>query len=522
MASITNRSNYVVSVEGTQLTETFPYDASARIRAYVKSLRELGHKNPKVVQLTDTMQVRVRRTGQPDQYVTFGSPAEADAFVSKVDSEQHQGLFIDYAKSAHVTVADLIRKYITEDCPGLKGGDNYRIILNAMLEDSTNALRKRIELRRQEMRELGRTITKLDANRVPMASLEWLNLPITQVTAVQINDFVQDRLEYVVASTVSRQLDLLTSIFNRATNSWGYHLARSPMQGVKKPSFFNERNRRLTEGEDGQDSEEVRLLDAARRHDQMRSMTLRVDELAAADIQAAMALPTHYGQNEARKSALDKARRRALDEGYPHMPLFEAFIQFQLGTAARRGETLALTWDRINLKKQTAHVPTSKNGRPRFLSLRQDVIELLLRLPRDTDLVFDIGVKELLNGWRSICEAATIKDFHIHDLRHEGISRAADSGLFPTVLDLQGFSGHLDLRSLSRYVHLDPTTRAKRLETAEAQRLDGLGHNGRTRLKATEMLRLGGAAEARAAAAPLEPMPTRDAKVYQLFAPARA
>ena len=508
MATITNRSNFIVTVaRRPEHEKSFAHDAVVQLKAYVKGLRDQG-LTPKLIQLQDSLLVRIRRTGHPTQSQTFGSRAEADAFIARVESEQHQGLFIDYTASTRVTVADIIRRYILEDCPGLKGGNNYRIILEAMLEDSTNDLRKRIALRKQEMRDLGRTITPLDANRTPMTSLEWLNLPLTQVIPAQIEDFMRDRLEYVAPSTVSRQLDLLTSIFNRAMNSWGLHLMRSPMQGVKKPTFFNERDRRLKEGEGGQESEEVRLLDAARHFDQLRSLGLRTDELAAEGIRVALALPTHYGQNEARKAALDQARRQALEEGFPHIPFFETFVQFQLATAARRGETLGLTWERVNRKTQTAHVPTSKNGRPRHLSVRRDVLELLQQLPRSTELVFDMSVRELLNAWRQICEAAGIENLHIHDLRHEAISRAGDSGLFPTSLDLQAFSGHRDLRSLSRYMHLSLAVRAKRLEAAEANRLNELGHNGRMRLKITEMLTLGGGAEARAERREEEPVST--------------
>ena len=78
---------------------------------------------------------------------------------------------------------------------------------------------------------------------------------------------------------------------------------------------------------------------------------------------------------------------------------------------------------------------------------------LLSTLPRDSELVFDIGIKELTDAWDRICEQAGIEGLHVHDLRHEGISRAVDSGLFPTVLDLQAFSGHRDIRSLARYAH---------------------------------------------------------------------
>lgn len=133
---------------------------------------------------------------------------------------------------------------------------------------------------------------------------------------------------------------------------------------------------------------------------------------------------------------MGRARRRALKEGYTHTRLFETFIKFQLGTAARPGETLTLRWVDIDWQKQRARVPTFKNCRPRYLSLCEDVLELLRQLPRSTDLVFAMTQKELFNGWRRICAAAGIENLRITVLRHEALSRAAESGLSPSVLDL--------------------------------------------------------------------------------------
>lgn len=504
MADITNRSNYVVSVTRSKvLPRSFAYDAQTAICTYVKELGDQGFK-PVITQLEDKLQVRIRRVGQKPQVITFQCAAAADAFVKRIESEQVQGLFIDYTAAANVTFAELIQKYIIEECPGLKGGGETTIyMLNALVEDSTGELKKRIEQRKQEMKEFGKTITKLNANRLPMGCLEWMQLPLTQVTSKHIEEFVADRVQYVAPSSVDRQLDLMSAVFNRATASWGYHLEKSPLTGVRRPQYFNERDRRL------QDDEEVRLLDQARREDQLRSMELRVAELVAAELLSAAQLPTHYGRNQARKSAYDVARRRAISEGFAHVPFYEAFVQFQLATAARRGEALGLLWSQVNFVKQTAYLPAPKNGKPRNLIVRKDILEQISQLPRSSDLVFDTGLAELVNAWVHMCEQAGILDLHIHDLRHEGISRAAESGLFPSVIDLQAFSGHRDLRSLSRYTHLNPTAMAARLEQAEQNRLESLGHKGRERLKSSEMHWLGGAASV-PAAADVAPLPCPD------------
>jgi len=101
--------------------------------------------------------VRVRREGRKDQSKTFKSLKEAEAFVATVEAEERQGLFRDYTKGARTTTADLIRAYVEEDCTGLKGGDTYTYILNAMVADSNNELAMRIEQRKRSSRNSARS-----------------------------------------------------------------------------------------------------------------------------------------------------------------------------------------------------------------------------------------------------------------------------------------------------------------------------------------------------------------------------
>lgn len=485
MATIENRSPFTITVaKHPELTKTFAYKRKRDALDYLTSLGAAGH-DPDITQAAEAFQVRVRHLGRKAQILTFRTLAEAEAFVTQLDADRTRKIFRDYSEAAKTTTADLIRRYIEEDCPGLKGGANYTIILRAMLADSTHELRRLIEQRKQEAKEYGAPRTPLKANREPMTSLEWLNRPLTEVKPTDIEDFIADRLEDVSASTVDRQLDLLSAIYNRAINSWRIHLDLSPMAGVKRPKFFNERDRRLT------DDEELRLLQAARKEDRINSLEAHVANLAAADIALAKTLPTHYAVNEARKEALRKARERAMTEGFPHIPMMEAFVMFQLATAARRGEAMGLFWNQVNWEKQTARMPTSKNGRPRTLLIRSDILELLKALPRSSDLVFDMSLKELANAWKRMCEDAGIEDFRIHDMRHEGISRAAESGLFNTILDLQAFSGHREYRSLARYTHLCKGAITKKLEEGEAQRQASLGNKGYRRLKASDVIWMG-------------------------------
>ncbi|PHV48369.1 integrase [Janthinobacterium sp. BJB301] len=153
-------------------------------------------------------------------------------------------------------------------------------------------------------------------------------------------------------------------------------------------------------------------------------------------------------------------------------------------------ETRSLTWDSINFNEQTAFIPESKNGRPRTLALRKDILVLLQQLPRDDEKVFPMSLDALCKAWARICKAADLmgeNELHVHDLRHEAISRVADAGgRLPggfSLVDLQAFSGHRDTRMLLRYTHLCMPSLAKRLDEAFADKSQTVVHRGQRRLR---------------------------------------
>jgi hypothetical protein len=71
-----------------------------------------------------------------------------------------------------------------------------------------------------------------------------------------------------------------------------------------------------------------------------------------------------------------------------------------------------------------------------------------------------------------------ITDLRIHDVRHEAISRLAETGKV-SVQDLQTFSGHRDLRMLTRYSHLCASRLAKKLDECFADKDQVRKHRGR-------------------------------------------
>jgi len=159
-------------------------------------------------------------------------------------------------------------------------------------------------------------------------------------------------------------------------------------------------------------------------------------------------------------------------------------------TAARRSESLTLTWSNIDLDTQTAFLPETKNGQARKLSLRSTLVNILRLLPNSSELVFPIGVEGLRKTWLRMCKNAGFtgdNEFRIHDLRHEAISRVAEAGSRTpggfTLADLMQFSGHRDVRMLMRYAHLCAEGLAKRLDAAFGDDTQITLHHGVRRLK---------------------------------------
>jgi hypothetical protein len=66
-----------------------------------------------------------------------------------------------------------------------------------------------------------------------------------------------------------------------------------------------------------------------------------------------------------------------------------------------------------------------------------------------------------------------------HDLRHEAISRLAESGKF-TMIDLQAISGHRDVRMLLRYSHLCTQKLAEKMDEVAGTTVEKI-HHGRKR-----------------------------------------
>lgn len=482
MATIENRSKHIISVKNRDdLYREFPFNRENDAQAYFRELKE-QHFKPMHSRMDDAFLVRIREKGQRPFQHTFSSLDEAQAAIGRIEAERKTGLFIDYTSSHNVTFEQLVRRYMVEEGPKKKGWEKVeQYKCKGWLEDLDNGLTKRIAQEKASAAKSGKKPRQV-AMRAPVSSLQWMRKPFAAILTTDIEEYVNERLDEVTPATVDRELDVMRAVFTVATTVWKHRLAENPMDAVRRPKYFNERDRRL------KNDEEQRLLAAAIKEDKRRSIEVRVEELMAESRLSARQMPTTYAKKKFLSAALEQSNARAQTD-YVHVALVETVVQFLLMTAARRGEALKLRWTDVDFEGRSAFLAETKNGLPRSLPLRAKLVEMLKRLPRTSDAVFDLSEDALRKAWARMLKHAGIDDLHIHDLRHEAVSRVAESGKF-ALIDLQKFSGHRDVRMLLRYSHLCTKRMAEKLDEAFASESQASHHRGRQRGKSARSMEL--------------------------------
>lgn len=389
MASIENRSRFVVSVANRDdLKQTFAYNREAALKTYIQEMKSLGLK-PRLSRTNDSYAIRIREAGKSLQTLYAKSEQEALDIKERVSMERRNGLFVDYAKGRRHSLADLLVRYLREESPRHKGFEVEGYIINAMLADaglSKVQLAEAFEAHKNPHPSLiGKVFQRKAGKRVrlPSPATRFIRKPFGDIVPEDINDYIDDRCQAVAADTVDREVDILSAVCHLAIDTWRIPVEKNPMDGVRRPRYFNERDRRLKAGE------EDRLIRAAYEEDAQKSILDRLESLMEEARLASHNATTVYRRKNIIKSARDALIPEA-ERSYIHVPWVESFIIFQLMTGARRSETLSLEWKDVDFVQQTAFIAESKNGRPRKLPLRSDLIRQLQCLPRRSNFVFTI------------------------------------------------------------------------------------------------------------------------------------
>lgn len=335
-------------------------------------------------------QAIVKRQGYPLTSQTFGHKADATIWARQVEAEIDRGQYLPPTDTG-ILIQDLIDRYRSDILPFKRG------------------------------KHFGPALSLLEAR--------FGKYSVTALSARRIADFRDQRLRSGhAASTVRKELNLLSKIFDLASREWGVVIPANPCTQVTRPPEHNARTRRLQPQEE------------------------------------------HY--------LLTKTR-----------PKVAQLIRMALATAARLGELLSLEWSDVDIQTRVATTygidkRGTKNGAAlRSIPLSHDAIELLESLPRSDRRVFPTwAASDSFNGaWHTAIADARqayvkdcktngstpnpnfLKDLVFHDLRHEATSRLFEKRKLDS-MEIAMITGHKSLAMLKRYTHLRAAELAKQLD----------------------------------------------------------
>ncbi len=227
----------------------------------------------------------------------------------------------------------------------------------------------------QEVTPLKRS-AKNDQQRMLFLKKYFGHYIVSQLQSKHIATYRDKRLaEGKQGSTVIKEIGSMSHLLDISIKDWGIPLVNNIASLVRKPRQAKGRDRRLI------DEEELVLIQAAKNS----------------------------------KS-----------------PLLAPIITLALETGMRLGELLSLVWSNIDLNKQIALLPITKNGESRTVPLSKKAIETLRNIPRkinDSRVFWTWKQPDSFeNAWRRMLSNTTIQDLRFHDLRHEACSRFFERG----------------------------------------------------------------------------------------------
>ncbi len=232
---------------------------------------------------------------------------------------------------------------------------------------------------------------------------KFAKLPLTLIKKSHIRDFREKRKKTCSVSTVHNNMNTISKVFSHAISEWDIPTT-NPVTGVNKLPKSTPRNRRLEEGE------EVLILKEA-----------------------------HKRNNQ---------------------PWLAPLIEFLLATGMRLGEVSHISPDQVFLEKRQVFLEKAKTNYPRHVPLPERAKSILEKFKPHwgKERVFHVTSNSASSAWLAfktdLLEKGLLKkDLHLHDLRHEGISKLFEmknKGGEPllTVAHIRLITGHKDINTL--------------------------------------------------------------------------
>lgn len=312
---------------------------------------------------------------------SFDTKAEAVAWATKLEAEIDAGQRRSYSK-VQKTLSDAMDEYLEKVSPAM-GKHEWNVTRIAFFKEQ----------------------------------MDFVGALVRNVKPEQIADWKDVRLKVVKNSTVNRDLNLLSAVFEAARNDWKW-IHTNPVHEVKRPKDPPPRRRRVSD-------EEAKVMTTA-------------------------------------LGLTDDGETRTTQQ-YTAL----AFL-IAIETGMRQGEIINTIWPNVHLQQRYLHIPKSKNGDARDVPLSAKAVALLERLPKTKDepRCFPISQASVDALWRKVrTKVAKTKpsfaDLNFHDSRHEATTRLSRK---LHVLALAKMIGHRDIQSLMIYYDETAAELAARLD----------------------------------------------------------
>ena len=138
----------------------------------------------------------------------------------------------------------------------------------------------------------------------------------------------------------------------------------------------------------------------------------------------------------------------------PVIPL-RTIMRLLIALPRRRTEMMTALWENYDPVAGTLKlVGTKSPTKPRVEVVPVPPLaqEIINSLPRTSEKILPYNPQSVSSAMERSASTLGIKDLHLHDLRHEGISRLFSLGL--RIEHVAEISGHLSWATLRRYTHL--------------------------------------------------------------------
>jgi integrase len=241
------------------------------------------------------------------------------------------------------------------------------------------------------------------------------NKRCSEITSTDVVAFANELIVNVAPSTVGNYLSHLAAVFAVARPAWAYPLDQTAM----KDAFVVAK----------------RLGIASKSRERDRRPTLEeLDQIME-----------YFGE---------RLKRR------PSSIPMQKVIGFAIFSTRRLEEITRISWKDLDAEGSRVLVRDMKNpgekiGNDVWCDLPPEALEIIRSMPKRHEEIFPHCGDTVGTNFTRACQFLGIIDLHLHDLRHDGISRLFEFGR--NIPQVAAVSGHRSWSSLKRYTHLRQT-----------------------------------------------------------------